>query len=348
MIRRARTSLASAVLVLVVLGAGAACADGADRRVGSSETAARADGATPAAASTEARRAEPTAFARPQPQFGPYEPAAEELYANGKRLAGRVAQELATFPAGARAADLAAGIVPAGQSAAALRRVVRPLRDAKRRSAGEVIYVQLAGVTATTFGAMVVVREHLEDAGGRRDVVDRVMDVRLRRTDGPWSLDRVASVGGTALPRPASLPAAAARVLDHPGIQLPDTARWDIYRGRIDNGLLRALGDAADRTRFAVTVLRTGHPPNVWATNRRSAHTAGLAADIYAVGDTLVIRQRTGAGPARRLAESFLTGGARQVGSPWILPPGGSRSFTDSVHQDHIHVQQSPFPQPRG
>jgi hypothetical protein len=185
------------------------------------------------------------------------------------------------------------------------------------------------------------VRQHLDGASGTPRLVVRTMDIRLQRTDGPWSLDRVASVGGVAVERPANLSTAARRVLVHPNIELPDTARWDIYRGGIDAGLLRALADAADRWPLAITVLRTGHPTNVWATGRRSAHTTGRAADIYAVGGKLVVAQRTVDGLAKGLVTALLDGGAAQVGSPWVLPPGGMRSFSDVVHWDHIHVQQT-------
>ena len=137
-------------------------------------------------------------------------------------------------------------------------------------------------------------------------------------------------------------------MLDHPNIRLPDTARWDIYRGGIDAGLLRALADAADRWRLAVMVLSTGHPPNVWAAGHPSAHSSGYAADIYAVDRMLVLRQRANGSSAQRLAAAFLAAGATQVGSPWTLPPGGRRSFTDRVHQDHIHVQQNRPSPPRG
>lgn len=284
-----------------------------------------------------------TAFATPQQLFALYEPPVEEPYANGKRLAGRVAQRLATFGPRASAKKIASGVGAARGQAAQLEGVVTPLLDPALRSAGEVIYVQLSGVTATTLGAMVVVRQHLEDAAGARRLVVRVMDVRLRRNGGPWSLDQVASVGGRAVGRPSELSAAAARVLDHPSIQLPDTARWDIHRGDIDEGLLRSLADAADRWPIAVTVLRTGHPPNVWATGRPSAHATGRAADIYAVDGTPVLLQRVKGGKARLLATAFLRAGAAQIGSPWILPPGGRRSFADAVHWDHIHVQQTQF-----
>jgi hypothetical protein len=330
-----RRTLALRVAVLSLLAAGpAACTDGNDRPE------------PPEAASTgittqSAPPSRTTPFSNPQQRFALYEPPAEEQYANGKRLAGRVAQRLATFRPLAGARELASSVGAVGQRAAELQRIVGPLLDPARRSAGEVVYVQLSGVTATTLGAMVVVRQHLEDGAGTRQLVVRVMDVRLRRTDGPWSLDRVASVGGTAVPRPASVSPAAARVLDHPNIQLPDTARWDIHRGGIDDGLLRALGDAADRWPFAVSVLRTGHPPNVWAAGRPSAHAAGSAADIYAVAGTLVVRQRMKESSARQLAAAFLAAGAAQVGSPWTLPPGGRRSFADRVHWDHIHVQQT-------
>lgn len=281
-----------------------------------------------------------TEFATPQQVFAPYEPPTEERYANGKRLAGRIAQELATFGPRASAGEIAMGL--GGSSRApGLERTVAALVDPAVRSAAEVLYVQLSGVTATTLGTMVVVRQHLESASGTLRAVVRTMDIRLRRTDGPWTLDRVASVGGTAVDRPANLSTAARRVLDHPNIELPDTARWDVYRGGIDEGLLRALADAADSRPLAVTVLRTGHPMNVWGTRRRSAHTAGRAADIYGVGGRLVVGQRTGDTQAKRLATALLAGGAAQVGSPWVLPPGGRRSFSDVVHWDHIHLQQT-------
>lgn len=337
---RALTVLRLAAIALIATGGGAACANGSEP----SDTAANGNTTQPPVTSTETKdtvTSPPPPFSIPQQRFALYEPPAEEPYANGKRLAGRVAQQLVTFGPRASAAEIAGGIEAAGERPAQLERIVAPLVDPARRSTGEVAYVQLSGLTATTLGAMVIVRQHLEDATGARELVVRVMDVQLRRTDGPWLLDRVGSVGGTAVPRPAKVSRAAARVLDHPKIQLPDTARWDIYRGDIDDGLLTALGDAADRWPLAVTVLRTGHPPNVWATKRRSAHAAGLAADIYAVDGTLVLRQQKVGSSARQLAASFLAAGAAQVGSPWVLPPGGKRSITDRVHWDHVHIQQT-------
>ncbi|MEO6713834.1 MAG: hypothetical protein ABIM89_10445 [Mycobacteriales bacterium] len=319
-------------------------------RSGQLETALTSTATHPDRAGTEKQPdapVAPTAFSTPQLRFAPYEPPSGETYVNGKRLAGRVGQRLATFPPRASIRELTRALVAAGGRRAELDGTVAPLLDPERRSAGEVLFVQLSGVTATTFGAMVIVRQHFEDAAGIREEVVRVMDVRLRRTDGPWSVDRIASVGGTAVQRPANVSPAEARVLDHPNIQLPDTARWDIHRGGIDDGLLVALADAADRWPIAVTVLRTGHPRYVWATDRESAHASGYAADVYAVNGRLVQRQRESRSNAERLAAALLAGGARQVGSPWNLRPGDRRSFTDRVHQDHVHLQQTPSPRPR-
>lgn len=332
MSRPAAHVLRLGAIVLLGLGTGVACANGDTRDA--EDAPATVTHLTTEAVTVVPTTSPPEPFSAPQQRFPPYEPLAGDVFPNGKRLAGRVAQELATFGPGADAAELAeVDGAPPG-----LERVVSPLLEPSRRSAGEVLYVQLSGLTATTLGTMVVVRQHLEDGEGRREQVVRVMDVRLRRTDGPWVLDRVDSVGGSPVPRPSTVSRAAARVLDHPNIELADTARWDIYRGVVGEELLRTLAGAGDRRRLAITVFRTGHPRNVWATGRVSAHTLGRAADIYAVERVPVVRQRTDGSSAQQLAAAFLAGGARQVGSPWVIRSGGRRSFTDPVHQDHLHV----------
>jgi hypothetical protein len=142
--------------------------------------------------------------------------------------------------------------------------------------------------------------------------------------------------------RPAGLSAAARRVLDNPRIVLPDSARWDLYQDTIDPTLLTALANAANDHKLSIAVLRSGHPPNVWGTTRPSAHSAGFAADIYAVDGRPVISQRQLETAAYDLASQLFARGPSQLGSPWVFGSGGSLSFTDAVHQDHIHLQQAP------
>ena len=273
-----------------------------------------------------------------RPRVKPFVPDSTEVYAKEKRLAGRLAQAALTYRRGATAREVAASLPAAAVPTRKLVGILDPVVDPRMRSAGEVVYPQLSGVTETSLGAMVVMRQTLEDADGGRESVTRVLDVRLRRVGGRWSLDTIASVGGPRASRPSSLPREATRVLEHPHIDLPDSARWDVYRGNVDRSLLGALARVADQRELSISVLRSGHPPNVWATDRPSAHSRGFAADIYAVGGRPVIRQRRPGSAAHAVAQAFFSGGARQLGSPWLF---GARSFTDPVHQDHIHVQQS-------
>lgn len=271
-----------------------------------------------------------------------YTPDPAEVFPNGKRLAARVAQRALTYEPGTSALELARSLPRGAVTGRQLARVLEPAVDADMRSVGEVVYPQLSGLTADSLGAMVITKQVLQDAEGARRSVVRVVDVRLRLAGGSWTFEEIGSVGGSPVPRPSSLPAPAERVLDSPNITLSDSARWDIHRGGIDTSLLAALAAAAKRQELAVGILRSGHPTNVWATNRPSAHSQGFAADIYAVDGELVIRQHRTGSPAYEVAGALAAGGAYQLGSPWVFGNGGVASFTDEVHADHLHVQQSP------
>jgi hypothetical protein len=276
------------------------------------------------------------------PSVAPYEPGSDEEYANGKRLAGRVAQRALTYALGATPRQVASSLPRTRMRPGRLARVLAPAVDPAMRSVGKVVYPQLSGVTATSLGAMVVVRQTLPPETREAERVTRVLDVRLRLASGRWSLDRIAAIGGSPAQRPSSVSPAARRVLDNPNIKLPDSARWDIHRGLVDDALLTALASVAAEYELSISVFRAGHPHNVWATARPSAHSRGFAADIYAVGGRLVITQRLPDSSAYKAASLLFANGASQLGSPWVFGPGGPRSFTDAVHQDHIHVQQSP------
>jgi hypothetical protein len=317
--------LAVACVVVVAAcspGGGESGADRADRSAG--------DGAAESAGAN--------GDTQPAP---PYEPAEGDVYPNAKRLAGTIAQRVTTYDRGARAREVAESLPESATGVGRLAEIIDPIVHPGERSSGEVVYAQLSGIGPATAGAMVAVRQTLEDADGRSRVETRVLDVRLRRAGGPWKLDSIGSVGGRKGDRAAGLPAAADRVLDNPRIELSDSARWDILSGDVDPALLEALDNAARRYRLSVLVLRSGHPGNVWGTNRTSAHTQGFAADIYAVNGELVVRQRSNGSAAHRLAQNMVESGARQLGSPWVLGSGSPQSFTDDVHQDHLHLQQT-------
>lgn len=271
------------------------------------------------------------------PVVAPYVPLRDEVTPNGKALAARVAQEALTYSRGERPKAIVNRLRKFG--APVTPGVVIPGYDRESRSWARTIYPQMSGLTSDSMGAMVLTRQTLEDADGELTSVTRVVDVRLKLVNGAWRLDELASVGGRPPREKVALSGAAQRVLANERIDLPDSSRWDICRGEVSESVLEALERAAAIAPLRVAVLKTGHPPNVWATDNPSAHSEGLAADVWAVRGTPVLEQREVGSPAYAMAETFFSNGAVQVGSPWTFTTDGFQTFTDEVHQDHLHVQ---------
>lgn len=271
------------------------------------------------------------------PKVPVYEAFGEEVTPAGKSLSAKIAQTALTYSRGESVRPVATRVGRFGSRVSPS--VLRPAFVPGSRSWAKTIYPQMAGYTGDTMGAMVVVRQTTEDEQGRRTNQTRVVDVRLKLVGGEWELDRLGSVGGSPVKRPVDLSPEAKAVLDDPAIDLPDSSRWDIYRGEVSDDLLAALSSAAGSFRFRVAVLKTGHPPSVWGTSNPSAHSEGAAADIWSVAGKPVVLQRESGSAAFDLASAWVSGGAVQVGSPWTFTSDGFSTFTDEVHQDHIHVQ---------
>lgn len=293
------------------------------------------EGSGRSAASADER--EPVS-ARPAPP-PPYSPPATEVSREGKRVAGRIAQSLTTYRLGTTPQRVARRVGGTGESVASLAQMLEPVVKPEARSTGSVVYPQLGGLTADAMSVMVVVRQRLESESGAARSETRTFDVRLRLVDGAWQFVELASAGGKGAEPPREISPAARAVVDSPRIELPDSARWDIYRGEIDEVLLESMAEAAKRHSYGVTVLKSGHPYEVFGTDYASAHTAGFAVDIYSVDGTPVVEQRETGSRAYELASSLASEGAAQIGSPWILGAGAPTSFSDDVHQDHLHVQ---------
>lgn len=275
-----------------------------------------------------------------------YAPPAGEALPNFKLTAGLFAQRLATYDAAGRAPSVAA---PSGYMGGtpALSMAAGPLLTADRWSRAEVEVVQYGGLSPVTPRArsgvaLVVLRQVLQSRTGETVTVRRTLDLRLSQRAGAWQIEALASAGGTAVGRPADLPAAAQAVLDDRRIDLPDSARWDVYSGQIAPELLEVLLRLADVAPLRATVLKTGHPERVVdgrAAPPVSAHWLGRAVDIHTVGG-VPVAAAADAG-VRRLVE---TAGAlpqvAQVGAPagFDLDGGGRRYFSNLVHADHLHI----------
>lgn len=265
-----------------------------------------------------------------------YVPLDGEPAADAKQLAADTVQALTTYGVGTADADVrrrleALLVDPQIAEDAA------GLRADDSASVGEIVYPQLGGLTDTQASAMVVVRQRLLRDGEER-LVTRTVDVRLARTNQTWTVTGVASIGGSPPDPPAPLSSAANEVLANTAIDLPDSARWDIQRGGTDDRVLNLLlGIAAGHT-LSVTVLASGHPPNVFDSSSVSNHTRGRGVDIWAVDGQPVLSQRDPAGPLHALTSGLLALGVTELGSPWDLDGPGGAAFTNTVHQDHIHL----------
>lgn len=301
----------------------------------------------PAPSSSSSPSTSPIPSPSPSPSPAAYVPLPQEPLPMLKAVAAGFVQALITRRAGQQPGDVlqqAADLLGAGFDQARALAVAAPLFEGSA-STGVVVYPQLGGLVPLGTGAqsasvMVIVRQRFSEPAGRVEVV-RTCDVRLEVQDGSWKVVELADAGGEPVDRPESLDPRAARVLDDPRIELPDTARWDIHAGAVSPSLLELLSSLAAQASLSVAVLRRGHPPNVFGTDRVSNHTDGRAVDVWRVGGQSIVAAGAANGPsAAVLRAAFLDRRVSQTGAPAgsDLDGAARRSFTDLVHADHLHL----------
>lgn len=259
-----------------------------------------------------------------------------------KLAATRFVEAAGTWGGGAGGAGetvAVAGRLAAAGADPALAEQVAVLSDVDAVAASVTVdYPQHGGLTATAASVMTLLTQRLLMADG--DVVERqlTVDVRLGRAsaDEAWAVtavspDDVAPVPGVRSP-------VAEEVLANPDIRLPEPAVRDIEEGRINESVLRLLQGLGLEHVIDVHVLYSGHPTNVFATERPSNHSVGRAVDIWRVDGHLVVDP----GTPRELLETVMLRagqlGATEVGGPFDLNGERPRFFTDVVHADHLHL----------
>jgi len=296
---------------------------------------------TAGAPATDSRASSTTSTSAPTPSLplpATYEPLPGEPVPEAKSLAARVVQTIGTYPVGGGTAENAASRL-GGTVDPSLIDAALPLLDPTAASTSEIVYPQLGGLTDTEASVMVVFRQRLASATDQWEVT-RTADVRLTRTPAGWAASAIASIGGEPPPDPVPLSAAARDVLATEAIDLPDSARWDIEAGRIDDRVLQLLLRLAQEHTLGVTVLATGHPERVFGAASVSNHTVGRGVDVWSVDGQPVIAQRDAGGPLQALVQQLVDSMATtELGSPWDLDGvGRGASFTNTVHQDHLHL----------
>ena len=254
-----------------------------------------------------------------------------------KEVAIRVLEAIGSYDVGGGTPDGARQRLAGLSAAPAVADQLGPLLVPDAVSRLEVVYPQLGGLTENAASVMALVRHRTLGPAG--DVTTtRTIDVRLDRAAEVWSVTAIPSTGGDPVVAPAPPSPAAAAVLDNPNLDLPDTARWDIEAGRVDDRVLNILADVARDQQLSVLVFASGHPETVFGSSRISNHTRGRAVDVWAVDGVPVVSQRAEDGPVFALAERLVASGVTELGAPWDVDGGGPASFSDTVHQDHLHI----------
>lgn len=205
-------------------------------------------------------------------------------------------------------------------------------------SRGRVVYAQFGGLLPDSASVMVVVEQSIGFPEGVRRIT-RTLDVRMVHRKGTWLVTDIASTGGGPVPDGGELTAEAIAVLEDPRIELSDSARWDILGGRASPTLLRLMSRLAEQAPFGVVTLSSGHPAEIFGTDRQSDHARGRAVDIYRLGEALVIDEHQDSSGTRAIVEwLYAQPEVARIGSPWVLSGYGAVSFSDALHQDHVHV----------
>ncbi|MEV6008090.1 hypothetical protein AB0M29_14860 [Streptomyces sp. NPDC051976] len=297
---------------------------------------------TPVPSATPGTRTTTTAGARaPLPPAPRWVPGPGEIQPAAKLAAVRLVEALGTWPAGqggtrhaaARAAAL--GIAP--PLAARLAAEAGPLTPSADEAVVRVIDAQYGGILTDTASVLVVCDQTTRNgtavaAGGT------TVDVRLSRTPAGWAVTSLhpAHPGPPASP----LSASAKAVLADRRIDLPPASVADIRSGAVHDSVLRAMLRLAGTYRMSVSVVRSGHPLDVFGTDRPSDHPLGRAFDVWRIDGHPVVSPATSRSLIAAFMRAAAAAGSYNVGGPVQLSGGatGNQFFSDDTHHDHVHV----------
>ncbi|WP_051812358.1 hypothetical protein [Streptomyces sp. NRRL S-340] len=271
------------------------------------------------------------------PRTRPWRPTSAEVEPAAKLSAVELIEALGAWPSGGGGPAAARARAAAAHQRPALAAQAGPLLPAADEAVLQVIDAQYGGILAGSASVLVVCRQWTR-RGATVTTGGTTVDVRLARSGRGW----IVTALHPARPGPpeAAPPAAVRKVLADPRIELPPAAAADLRDGRVHDSVLTAMLRLAGTYRISVSVVRSGHPLDVFGTSRPSDHPRGRAFDVWRIDGRPVVDPRT----PRSLVEHFMRdaadAGSYNVGGPVRLS-GGMRPdqfFSDATHHDHVHV----------
>jgi len=133
----------------------------------------------------------------------------------------------------------------------------------------------------------------------------------------------------------------ASSLLSNPRLGLSTNARADLAAGVVDPRLVSLLAQLITRHTLYVGGFKTGHPMMIVTDrglgNRVSTHYYGRGADIMTVDGVTVSPTNRAARAVVLELQTRLVDASSEIGQPWGDLVGDG-TFTNAVHQDHIHV----------
>ena len=226
-----------------------------------------------------------------------------------------------------------AGEIEPGAKRAAVAAVIDLVRPRGARGVVEVIDAQYGGILSDTASVLVPCRVY-SISDSRVVTGGTTVDVRLTKTRGTW---RVTATHPAQPGRATTqLSSAAQQVLSNERIVLPPASAADIRSGQVHESVLAAMLELAKTYRIGISVIRSGHPINVFGTDRPSDHPRGRAFDTWQIDGRPVVSPST----PRALVTAYMRAtesvGSYNVGGPYQL--SGTAYFSDRTHHDHIHA----------
>lgn len=271
------------------------------------------------------------------PRTTPWRPTSAEIDPEVKTRGVQFVEAIGAWPAGKGGTAAARTRVAALRLPTGLVDQAGPLLPSADAAALQVVDAQYGGILTDSSSVLVVCRQWTLH-GDRVVAGGTTVDVRLVRTGSGWTVTALHPARpGAAV---ASPPAAVRRVLMNSRIVLPPAAEADLRSGRVHDSVLNAMLRLAGGYRMDVSVVRSGHPLNVFGTDRPSDHPRGRAFDVWRIDGRAVVDPATPRALIERFMRDAAAAGSYNVGGPVQLSGGATAGqfFSDNTHHDHVHI----------